>query len=57
MGRAPPSDGNMNNESSETEDEQPRYLLPEGCSDLIDVLHRGVELRDELEEPEEVIEF
>jgi len=30
----------MNEEPSLPEEERPRYLLPEGCSDLIDVLQR-----------------
>jgi len=29
----------MNEEPSLPEEERPRYLLPEGCSDLVDVLH------------------
>ena len=47
----------MKYESPETEDEKPRYLLPDGCSDLIDALSRDTELRAKSDEDEDAVEF
>jgi hypothetical protein len=50
----------MNDESSEIENEKPRYLLPAGCSDLIDALRRDAESRSKSnypENPDDIIDF
>src|SRR5437870_3096085 len=47
----------MNDQPSDTKAEQPRYLLPGGCSNLIDVLRLDAELWDKVEEPEDIIDF